>query len=419
MSRNHEEDRRQQAIQWYEQETGFNEIVRTLRCSRSWLSKWLARYREYGREGLSSRSTAPRRVWRKTPERSVAAILAVRDELQAHATRRTAFAGIGAEVIHWELMQRHYPHVPSIATIGRILKRQGRTDKPKPVPSGGSSPYPAPQVQRSGDLHQTDIVGPRHLKGVNGAIRFYSFHTIDVAGRMVHASQSPDKRTISLCRHLVAAWSVLGVPRISQLDNEMSATGGGRYRYSISQLIRLHLLLGIHVVFVPQGEPGRNATVESFNHLWQQRVLRRHTCPDLPRLRRTSDRFLQYYHYRKPHRALAGHEQGSRFPGVLRDACWERLRHLPEHFRLTNYTDDRGNLTLPIARGKVSFIRKVDSNGRIEVNGASYFIRRKLERHYVVATIEPHRKRLIVTDEGKRIKTFPFPILQRTISPLL
>ena len=372
MSRNREDDNRQKAIQLYEQGHRFNEIVRTLGCSRSWLSKWLARYRECGVEGLSSRSKAPRRIWRKTSERTVTTILAIRDELWAHATRRAAFAGIGAEVIHWELMQRHCPDVPSIATIGRILKRHGRTQKPRKAPaSSGSYPYPAPAAQRSGDLHQTDIVGPRHLRGTNGAIRFYSFHTIDVAGRTVHASQSPDKRTISLCRHLVAAWSVLGVPRISQLDNEMSATGGGRYRYSISQLIRLHLLLGIHVVFVPQGEPGRNATVESFNHLWQQRVLRRHTCPDLPRLRRTSDRFLQYYHYRKPHRALAGHEQGSRFPGVLRDACWERLRHLPEHFRLTNYTDDRGNLTLPIARGKVSFIRKVDSNGRIEVNGAS------------------------------------------------
>ena len=27
------------------------------------------------------------------------------------------------------------------------------------------------------------------------------------------------------------------------------------------RVIRLHLLMGIHVVFIPQGEPGRNATI--------------------------------------------------------------------------------------------------------------------------------------------------------------
>ncbi|MCC7210416.1 MAG: hypothetical protein IT451_01060 [Candidatus Brocadia sp.] len=82
------------------------------------------------------------------------------------------------------------------------------------------------------------------------------------------------------------------------MDNEMAATGGGRYPYSISQVIRLHLLLGINLVFIPQGEPGRNATVESFNDLWQERVLRRHTCPSLARLRKVNGQFLLYYQYK-------------------------------------------------------------------------------------------------------------------------
>src|SRR4030066_426105 len=273
--------------------------------------------------------------------------------------------------------------------------------------------------KKMGDLHQTDLVGPRYINGPNGVTRFYSFHTVDVADHTAHTNQFTDKQTISLCRHLVEAWRFLGIPRVSQMDNEMCATGGGRYSYSLSQVIRLHLLLGIHMVFIPPGEPGRNASVESFNKLWQERVLRRHNCPTLAALKRTSERFLRYYHYKKPHRGLTQKEHGTRFPGVLRDYLWKSLTHLPEDFTLDKYMDPKSHLNLPIAKGKVSFIRKVDPHGRIELNGATYFIKRKLERQYVVATLFTHRKRLVVKQDNKIIKSFSFPIKDHIIEALV
>jgi transposase InsO family protein len=348
-------------------------------------------------------------------------ILSIRAELEAHKSRRAAFSGIGAEVIHWELIQRKVCLVPSIPTISRILSRHGKTGRIKKKRTNSTQPYPYIAAKQMGDLQQTDIVGPRHLRGANGIIRFYSFHTVDVAGHTVFTSQFTDKQTISLCRHMVATWRFMGIPSVSQMDNEMAATGGGRYPYSISQVIRLYLLLGIHMVFIPQGEPGRNASIESFNELWQERVLRRHLYPSIAVLRRTSERFLQYYHYEKPHRSLTQKEHGTRFPGVLRDSLWKSFRHLPKGFSFDKYIDSHGHLNLPIAKGKFSFIRKVDAHGRIEVNGTSYFIRRKLEGQYVIATINTHQKRLAVKQGSKNkiIKSFSFPIRGRIIVPLL
>jgi hypothetical protein len=280
-------------------------------------------------------------------------------------------------------------------------------------------PYPYCKAEKMGELHQTDLVGPRYLRGPKKVARFYSFHTVDVAGHTAWTNQFSDKQTISLCIHLLDTWRSIGIPKISQMDNEMAATGGGRYPYSLSQVLRLHLLLGIHLVFIPQGEPGRNATVESFNDLWQERVLRRHNCPILPVLKRTSERFLYYYHYEKPHRSLLQKEDGTRFPGICRDRLWKSLRHLPRRFNLDIYKDSRNHLDFPIAKGKVSFIRKVDPHGRIEVNGASYFVRRKLEGQYVVATIFTHRKRLVIKHDNRIVKSFSFPIKGRAIVPLL
>lgn len=419
MKNQNEYEKRCKAIQLYKEGYGFNKILQLVQRSKGWLSKWLKRFKEDGIKGLNDKSRAPKRIWRKASGYMVKKILSIREELESHRTRRSAFSGIGAEAIHWELKQREVRNIPSISTIARILSRYGKTGKVKPKRNTNNQPYPYIKAEKMGNLHQTDIVGPRHIRGPKGVTRFYSFHTVDVAGHTAFTSQFPDKQTISLCRHLVETWRVIGVPGVSQMDNEMAATGGGRYPYSISQVIRLHLLLGIHLVFIPQGEPGRNASVESFNALWQERVLRRHNCPTLTALKRASERFLRYYHYEKPHRGLTQKEHGTRFPGILRDQLWKTLRHLPKRFSLDRYIDSNGYLNLPIANGRVSFIRKVDTHGKIEVNGSTYSVRRKLEGQYVVATIFTHRKRLVVKQDNKIIKSFSFPIKGHIIAPLL
>ena len=419
MENQNEYDKRCKAIQLHKEGINFEKILQLVRRGRFWLSKWIRRYKEHGLNGLKDRSRAPKKIWRKTPDHLVKKILSIREELESHRTRRSAFSGIGAEVIHWELKQRKVREVPAISTIAKILSRYGKTGRVKPKRDGNKQPYPYIKTEKMGDLHQTDLVGPRYLRGPKGVIRFYSFHTVDVAGHTGFTNQFTDKQTISLCRHLVETWRNMGLPDVSQMDNEMAATGGGRYPYSLSQVIRLHLVLGIHLVFIPQGEPGRNASVESFNGLWQERVLRRHNCPTLAVLKRISKRFLRYYHYEKPHRSLTQKEHGTRFPGIFRDRLWKSLRHLPKSFILERYIDSNGHLNIPIAKGRVSFIRKVDSHGKIDVNGSTYFIRRKLEGQYVVATIFAHRKRLLIKQENKIIKSFSFPIKGHIIAPLL
>ncbi len=419
MNDQNEYEKRCKAIQLYNQGIRFSEIVRFVQRSKGWLAKWLNRFKENGINGLKDRSRAPKLIWRKTPDRMVKKILSTREELESHRTRRSAFSGIGPEVIHWELKQRKVKNVPSISTIANILSKYGKTGKVKPKRNSNNQPYPYFKAKKMGELHQTDLVGPRYLRGPKGVTRFYSFHTIDVAGHTAFASQFKNKQALSLCRHLIDAWQFMGIPEVSQMDNEMAAAGGGRYKYSISQVIRLHLLLGIHLVFIPQGEPGRNASVESFNALWQDRVLTRHNCPTITSLRRINKRFLDYYNYEKPHRGLTQKEHDTRFPGILRDYLWRSLRHIPKGFSLNTYIDAKGNLKLPVSRGRISYVRKVNSDGRIEVNGFPYFIRKKLEGQYVISTIFTHRRKLVIKQDNKIIKSFPFSIKDRIDAPLL
>ena len=352
------------------------------------------------------------------PRHVVAAILELREELEAHRTRRSRFSGIGAEAIRLELERCHLRPLPSVRTIERMLQRHGYPRKVGLRRHGGGEPYPAPRARDPGDLHQTDLVGPRYLRGPRGVTRFYSLHTLAVVGRGVATSQGHHKTADFLCEHFVRAWHHLGVPRVSQIDNEMAATGGGRHPYAFSLVMRLHLLLGVHLVFVPPGEPGRNAHVESFNGLWQERVLR-HDCPDLRTLRRIDAAFLRYYHHRKPHRALRVVEGGTRYPGPWLQHHGPQLRALPPAFALACYRDTHRHLHLPLARGRVSFIRRVNARGLIEFNATDYFVGKRLTGRYVTATIFPHRQALVVKHAARIHKRFSFPVSQPLVDPLL
>src|SRR4030043_447585 len=125
MSDRNDYEVRHKAIQLHEAGIGFNDVLRTVRRSCFWLTKWLRRYREHGPAGLRDQSRAPKHVHNRTPEPLVQKILALRDALAAHKGPRAAFAGIGAETIHFELQRRGTRRLPAISTIGQLPGRAG------------------------------------------------------------------------------------------------------------------------------------------------------------------------------------------------------------------------------------------------------------------------------------------------------
>lgn len=396
------------AIEWHQKGLTFTTICQRVARSRKWLAKWLGRFEAEGWPGLLERSRRPHRVRAPTSARLVAHILALRRELEAHRSRRTRFRGVGAAEIQ-ELLRQERQRVPSLSTIERILRRH-HVRPQRARRAGGSQPYPHPRAQWPGDLHQTDLVGPRYLRGPRGVTRFYSIHTIAAVGRGIWASQVRFKSAEALCAHFVQTWNWLGIPRVSQIDNEMAATGGGRHAFGLSLVARLHLLCGVHLVFVPPGEPGRNPLIESFNKGWQARVLI-HPCPDLRAVRRTSTGYCRFYHEGKPHRALTIRDDGTRFPGEWLRQHRRQLRWLPPTFLLRQYHDSRGRLVLPLARGRVSWLQKVDADGMIAINARPYFVGKRYTGHYVQATLWTHRRRLVVYTASHRVlKQFAFPL---------
>ena len=90
MSGRNDYEIRYKAIQLHQGGIGFNDVLRRVRRSCFWLTKWLQRYREHGLAGLRDQSRAPKRIHNSTPEPLVRKILALRDALAAHKGRRVS-----------------------------------------------------------------------------------------------------------------------------------------------------------------------------------------------------------------------------------------------------------------------------------------------------------------------------------------
>jgi hypothetical protein len=66
---------------------------------------------------------------------------------------------------------------------------------------------------------------------------------------------------------------------------------------------------------------------------------------------------------------------------------------------------------LPVAIGRVAFIRRVRPSGRITVLGVKFKIGKRLAHHYVSAKLYTRSMTLKVYHHGRLIKQFDFPFV--------
>lgn len=183
--------------------------------------------------------------------------------------------------------------------------------------------------------------------------------------------------------------------------------------------MRLALLLGVAVRCIPPGEPGRNADVESSNALWQERVLRRFATPSLARLATVSLRFERWFMAERPHPKLSRAEHGTRFPGALLAARRGEIRRLPRGFALKPYRDALGELRFPLARGRLSWVRRADEHGGLEILGHRLRLGRRAANEYLLCTLSTAREELTVRLDGRPIGAYRHPIDETVIRPLV
>lgn len=321
-------------------------IARRFGVGLGHLQYWLERARGQvlAQVDWSDQSSAPRRQARQTSPLVQHRILALRQEL-----RRGDLGFVGAQAIR-EALQKENSRLPlpSLRTIGRILKAQGALDGVRRLRRMAPPPgWYLPDVAAGlAELDAFDVIEDLPLEA---GPRLDVLTSRTLWGSVCGAWISPSLRARWLCERLAAHWQAHGCPAYAQFDNDSRFQGTHTHPDVLGQVIRLCLSLQVTPVFAPPREHGPQNLNESFNHLWQQKVWHRFHHATLADFQATSDRFVQAYQQRRR----------------TRDEQAPARRNFPNAWQL--------DLQLR-PQGTVIYLRRTDAAGSIKVLGHRWVV---------------------------------------------
>jgi len=360
-----------------------------------WFRKWWRRYLEIGPEGLYDLTRANHHVAQRIPPELERAILSIRRRLQTHATPATRYSLTGAATILAELKALDIRPLPCARTIERVLQRHGLT-APR-VHLAALLPrqeWPGPQARASNELHEVDLVGPVYLRGRGH--RYYIWVGKDIFDGAVCLRLADSRKMDEVLWFLGECWKDLGRPEQAQFDNARELAGWGQSARALSRVIRLCLRYGVSPVFIPEGEPQFNGSAENFNGWFQPRLFdHRFTRPG--DLRRELARLQEAVNSQHVHPRLGGLTPAQHRRGL-------RLQKLPASFAVPT-------TRLPLAAGRVTFIRRVRAAGTVTVLSQSYRVGKRHRGLYLRLVIDSGRGWLTAYLNGRILKRWPYALL--------
>lgn len=147
-------------------------ILEKVQRGWTWLSKWRTRFEQAGRAGLKSESRRPQHTPTACAPRLVQLIVRTRRRLV-----KQKVGLIGARAVRRELRQlRLGKQMPSLATIKRVLHRQGLVATPT---EAASAYFPKPLATVAGRLHALDWT----CRYLEDGPKVYAFHTLNLHTR--------------------------------------------------------------------------------------------------------------------------------------------------------------------------------------------------------------------------------------------
>jgi hypothetical protein len=323
-------------------------VAKRFRVSVGAVSFWVKRCtgKRLDRCGFEDRASGPRTPWNRTPRRVERRIVRIRKELKQHSV----LGEFGAAAIRHELMVRGDAHVPSPATIGRILRRHGQTDERvrirRPAPPPG---WYLPTVARGeAELDSFDFIEELKLK--DGPI-FSVLTANSLHGHRIDAWPQPVIHALHVVQLLLRRWNALGLPQFAQFDNDTRFQGAHQFADTVGRVSRLCLALGVIPVFAPPREHGFQNLIESLNGLWQLKVWQRFHFSTMPQLRAHSNRYTNAHRQRS-----AG-----------------RCEHAPGRSPFPR--DWKFDISQPL-RGTLIYLRRTDAKGQTDVLGHRFNIDR-------------------------------------------
>jgi len=269
--------------------------------------------------------------------------------------------------------------IPSLSTIGRILRRRELTHRRTGRYEPKGTAYPALPALRPNQTQQVDLVGPCYL---TGPIRFFSLNAIDVLLNRCGVEPIPSRAAQSILDAVWAVWKRLGIPDNLQVDNEMSFFGSPIHPRGMGPLIRLCLLSGVALWFIPPAEPWRNGVIEKFNDHYRQKFLAKVTMASLAQLKDGSLAYEHRHNSTYRYSKLQGQTPLKALARMGRALVFPHGEQAPRH-----------PLEKPKS-GRYHLVRFVRSDLHVNIFGEMFSAPPETQYEYVVATVDVAEQKL-------------------------
>ena len=348
-------------------------ICDSLGKTKPWLYKWVARHTPDDLAWCEDQSRRPHTSSHRTP----AEIEEIVEMVRLSLYNKGLFCG--DQAIQWELEDMEMQPIPSLRTISRILRRRDLTHRRTGRYEPKGKAYPGLPMLLPNQTHQVDLVGPCYL---TGPIRFYSLNSVDTAINRCGIEPMPSKAAQSVLDAVYAVWKRMGIPDNLQVDNELAFFGSPIHPRGMGPLIRLCLLYGVNLWFIPVAEPWRNGVVEKFNDHYRQKFLAKVTITSKPKLRQAS---LAYEHK---------HNSTYRYSKLKGQTPLEALARIGRKLVFPNRDKAPRHPFEKPEEGCYHLVRFIRSNRQLNIFGEMFPAPPETQYEYVVATIDVKEQKL-------------------------
>jgi transposase InsO family protein len=258
-----------------------SQLARSHDISRSWLNELVARFRQGGYPALEPGSRRPHFCPHQVKPEVQAAVLELRHQLLDGGH------DAGAQTIAHHLVGR-VETVPSVATIWRILSRQGLII-PEPHKRPRSS-FKRFEAELPNEMWQADATHWLLADGTDVEI----FNLIDDHSRLVLASTAlPSVKATDVFEIFLAASQSHGFPAALLCDNAAVFSGKSR-RGKVVLEVELERL-GIRCIHSTPYHPQTCGKVERFHQTLKRFLVRQVSAQSLAHLQAQLDAFCSYY----------------------------------------------------------------------------------------------------------------------------
>lgn len=286
--------------------------------------KWLNRFKEEGRPGLSDRSRAPHDTPHKISSDVRREILALRGKHPTWGPKKLRV-----------VLRRRVPesHWPAASSIGELLRREGHSHPQRRRNAGSELPIDGGLTiaRAPNDVWSTDFKGQFRL--TNGDL-CYPLTTQDAFSRFVIGTTALSSTAslpveIAFTRH----FQEYGLPRVILSDNGVpfaSPSAIGR----LSKLSVWWIRLGIRPERIEPGEPQQNGKHERM-HKTLKADATRPPSPSLGEQQLRFNKFRHEYNDERPHESLDQETPASRYSASAREfpSLLPELNY-PAHFEV-------------------------------------------------------------------------------------